>query len=199
MPFRNSVAALLLLVLSAPTAGQEIEPGKEGELATLLAPVSGAHICWRRIYSRDHLAKHPAQTVTDIEFRLAYQTYGPDKDFPEMLHSYMFQLLARRRGETKRLQNVGNCMIRDDGRVFCGIDCDGGGVYLRHRDGNRKLLVGFDEMWGIALTDCGGETEEADEPEAVPLVPGKDDKSFLLDRVDDAECPAFDDWLPPSN
>lgn len=191
MLFRNAIAAFLIAVICTPATGQEIKPGEEGALGLLLAPEQGAHACWRRIYSKDHLARHPAQTVADIEFRLTYQTFGPDGDFPEPLHSYFFQLLAKRRGAEKHLQAIGNCMIRQDGRVFCGVECDGGGVYVRPKEDAGRILVSFDEMWGIALSECGEETEE---PDAVPLEPGMDDKSFLLGRLDDASCPAYEDW-----
>ncbi len=191
MDFKGAFAALALAVLCVPASGQEIKPGEEGALGQLLAPRDDARACWRRSYSKDHLAGHPLQTVADIEFRLAYKTFGPDDDYPEQLHSYLFQLLVQRRGAEKRLQAGGNCWLERDDRVFCGVECDGGGIFVRQRAEAGRILVSFDEMWGIALSECG---EETGEPEAVPLEPGRDDKSFLLARVDDAACPAYADW-----
>lgn len=167
------------------------QAGRGGRARAIAGAKGRARSCWRRTYSKDHLAVHPLQTVADIEFRLAYKTFGPDDDYPEQLHSYLFQLLVQRRGAEKRLQAGGNCWLEQDGRVFCGVECDGGGIFVRQRAEAGRILVSFDEMWGIALSECG---EETGEPEAVPLEPGRDDKSFLLARVDDAACPAYADW-----
>ena len=53
------------------------------------------------------------------------------------------------------------------------------------------MLVGFEGMWGIALSECGADPEEG---YGEPLVPAKDDKEFLLSPVKDAACPHPDDW-----
>lgn len=130
------------------------------------------------------------QLVTDIEFRLAYEVLGPEQGFDEPFHARSFQLLVSRRGDARRLAAAGDCRVSSDGRIFCGVECDGGGVYL-HERAQGKVLVGFEDMWGIAVSECGSEAEEGD---GEPLLPGKDDREFLLSPVKAGACPHPDDW-----
>ena len=185
---RLNAAAALIVMLSAPAAAQDART--ERIFAPFVAAEPGAHACWRRTYTSDHLAAHPDQLVTDMEFRLAYQVYGAEQGFDEPAYGHPFQLLVSRRGDGRRLEAVGECIPQPNGRIFCGVECDGGGLYL-HERAQGKVLVGFEGMWGIALSECGTDPEEG---YGEPLLPGKDDKEFLLSPVKDAACPHPDDW-----
>ncbi|MCB1383269.1 MAG: hypothetical protein KDJ73_10155 [Notoacmeibacter sp.] len=181
--------ALLLLAfcLSSPALAQMPEPSP---LLAAIVPVEPeARACFARVYDAAHLKTHPHQTVTGMEFRLTWHVFEQEGNEP--FGDYMFQMRVDRRGAKKQAHGTGPCMERD-GKAFCGIECDGGGVFLKPRE-DGALLVSFDDMWGIRLSEsCDG--DEEDEDAAVPLKPGRDDRSFRLERLPDGQCPAYEDW-----
>ncbi len=77
--------------------------------------------------------------------------------------------------------------MEQDGKIFCGVECDGGGVFVTRRE-DGSLMVSFDDMWGIRMSDSCGEEE------GVEFKPGKDDKAFRLDPLPVSQCPAYDAW-----
>lgn len=155
------------------------------ELAALLQPEPEARICFGRKYDAKHLAAHPDQKVTEIRYNLTWHVFSEEEGGQG---AYLFLLSAKRRGDRELLHASGPCMVRE-GKVFCGVECDGGGLYAKRRD-DGSLLLSFDDMWGIRMTpDCGEEEEDA-----VSLEPGKDDKSFRLDPLPASACPAYDEW-----
>ncbi len=193
--FRRCAATFALLcgLFPLPEAqAQPVEPGKEGELARFVPPTPGAHACVRRSYDADHLKQHPAQAVAEMEVRIAYYVHEPDPYSPEGQRNYYFEVLARLRDQmkSKPLTAIGECTITDGGReIFCGVDCDGGGVVVRKLDAD-KVLVDLESMGRLRMTLGCGE----DETDTFELSSGEDDKRFLLSRIPDAECPAYDSW-----
>lgn len=178
------LAALCMPPVAA--TGQAIEPGAEGALADFLPPEPGRHICYARTYSADHLKQHPKQTVTEIAFRLAYYRHEPDEFYQQGQRNYYFAMLAKRRGSSRTLTAMGECGPNGD-RIGCGVECDGGGVSVSRRSGDR-ILVSLGENGRIRMS------EGCDEGDAVDLESGEDDREFLLSRVEDAACPAYEDW-----
>lgn len=174
----------LILLLAAPAMAGTVEPGKEGPLAGIVPPSPGAHACFKRVYDEKHLAAHPKQSVREIEFRLAYHRFEADENYPQGQRNYYFDLLVRRKGEAGRASGGGECSPTDSG-IFCGIDCDGGGIFLKQD--RQGILLEFGDMWGIRMgSECGGGGEGAD------LVPGGDDRSFKLTRIE--ACPVYEEW-----
>ena len=187
-PGRRALLGALALAgaLSAPALAQVVAPGEEGELANFLPPRPDTQICYARKYGADHLQAHPAQTVTEIAFRLAYYRHEPDDTYKEGQRNYYFAMLAKRRSDAKALTAFGECRPNGD-RIWCGVECDGGGVGVSRKPGD-KVLVSLGEDGRIRMS------EGCDEEEAVDLEAGADDREFLLGRVEGAACPAYDDW-----
>jgi len=182
--------AIAALAAAAPAQAQPVPPGEEGALAKLLKPVPGTQVCYRRDYDKAHLAKHPDQLVTSMEFRIAYHRFEPEQNYPEGQRNYYFQMLVDRRGETQRLEGSGECSASDGGPIVCSIECDGGGVGVAAAPGG-GLMVDLTTYDYIRMTQgCGGE-----DGDFVLLTGGKDDKLFRLDRLPDAQCPSFDTWF----
>lgn len=182
---RFKLAAFATFTLTAAAFAQAIAPGEEGPLKDILPPEPGTQICFARTYDPAHLAKHPKQKVTDIKFHLAYYRHDPDEGYPEGQRNYYFALLAKRRGESQFATAFGECRIWE-GRITCGVDCDGGGVNIEKAgDG---LGITFGNYWGISLTNECGSGDVA----APALEPGEDDKEFRLTKSDD--CPKYEDW-----
>lgn len=179
----------LLIFLPLSASGQSIAPGREGVLADILPPTPGKRLCFARSYSKDHLEAHPKQTVTDIRFQLAYVRHKSDEAFPEGARYYYFRMTAKLRGSSKTYKTTGECSAHG-AEIFCGVECDGGGVNLRSRPKGR-LLVFFRKSEEIRMTDgCDG----MDDYDAFELKPGVDDREFLLDPTSAASCPAYEKW-----
>lgn len=186
---RPSVCALAFLVAaigSTPAAAQPVAPGEEGELIDLLPPEVGRRVCYARAYSQEHLAQHPKQKVAEIQFRLTYYRHEPDDYSPQGQRNYYFEVLARLRGQTDMMTSTGECTSYE-GAIFCGVECDGGGVNVTRRPPDR-ILVSLAEMGRLRMT------HGCDESDSVDLEAGEDDVEFLLTRTDDASCPPYDDW-----
>lgn len=187
-----SLALAFGLFVAGQAFAQAIEPGKEGELANFIPPQAGARACFGRVYDAAHLKNHPKQQVTEMQFRIAYYIHDPDEFAAKGQRNYYFQILARLRDaqQGKPLTAMGECSVADDGKsIFCGVDCDGGGVIVK-RNGADKVLVDLEALGRLRMTlDCG-----EDEADAFELTPGADDKRFLLSKMPQAECPAYDDW-----
>lgn len=176
-------------LLAAFTASADtVAPGAEGELAHFLPPVVGKRVCFARVYDADHLAKHPKQKVTQIEFRLAYHRFEPDENFPEGQRNYYFEVLAKVRGEKKLLSSMGECSPRGS-TISCSVDCDGGGMVAKRSAKPGKILMSFGNYYGLRMTLGCGEDEEGN---TVMLEPGEDDKEFLLSEK--SACPAYEEW-----
>jgi hypothetical protein len=165
-------------------------PG-DGILESLVEPRDGERACYSRTYDARHLAAHPRQKVTEMQFRLTYYVHEPDEYSPEGQRNYYFELRAKLRGmkQHEPYTAAGDCMPSEDSKaVFCGVDCDGGGVYVTRRD-TQRILVDLEQMGRIRMSlDCG------EDEDAIELTAGEDDKSFLLTRQPDAACPVYEDW-----
>ena len=183
-----STSILLAGFLCAVGASADtVAPGQEGELLKFLPPEPGKHICFARVYDADHLASHPKQKVTEIEFRLAYHRFEPDEYFPAGQRNYYFEVLAKRRGDAKRATAFGECSPAGQS-ISCSIDCDGGGM-VAERAGKHEIVLGFGGYSYLRMSGCGG-----GEGDAADLVPGDDDKEFLLAEKVPGACPAYEDW-----
>ncbi|AMS40280.1 hypothetical protein AA2016_1346 [Aminobacter aminovorans] len=186
------LVALSALLVCAQARTQAIEPGKEGELANFIPPEAGARACFGRIYDEAHLKAHPKQQVTEMQFRIAYYIHEPDAFYPKGQRNYYFEVLARLRGhkQAKPLSAMGECSPSDDGKsIFCGVDCDGGGVMVKRSVGG-KIVVDLEALGRLRMTSDCGEDEEG----GVELLSGADDKRFLLSKQASSECPAYDNW-----
>jgi hypothetical protein len=155
-------------------------------VTSLVPAENGAKACFSRVYDASHLARHKDQKVVEMGFRLAFVVEKNDDG--STYESWRYALDAKRRGDAKAAVATGECG-NEGGRSFCGVECDGGGVYVVPQpDGS--LLVEFGDSRGIRMTAGCGE----DEDDFVMLEPGKDDKAFRLARLPDAQCPAYADW-----
>jgi hypothetical protein len=193
MRFR-CIRALAVALLLAPAfaAAQAVPPGEEEELGRLLPPVPGTRICHRQVYSAEHLAAHPEQTVTAMTLHIAYYRHDPDEFHPEGQRNYYFIMSLRTRDRTEALTASGECGPHD-GKVGCGVDCDGGGFSFSIA-GPDVVRVDFGENGRLRMTEgCGGGYG------AVDFEPGPADREFVLTKTADDQCPAYEDWWPDEN
>lgn len=140
------------------------EPG-EGE----------ALACFRRVYTKAHLATHPDQNVTEMRLFVSK---------PEGNVSQFELVLGVNFRASKALFKVsGGCRRPDDGTgaLSCGIECDGGWVGVRARDANAVLV---DIPYSARLSDEAGDSDAV--PQSVRF--GSDDKIFRLERTALKDC-----------
>ena len=182
--------ALASLCLAAgPLAAQPVEPGEERQIADLLPPVPGARICFARDYDEAHLKAHPDQRVRSMGLRLAYYAHDPDQYDPKGQRNYHFELSTVLREDDRELSAGGDCVPADDGRnIWCGVECDGGGVLIRRAAAKGKILVDLGSTGRIRMS------EGCDDEAGMDLEPGSDDKLFLLSELPAPSCPAHEDW-----
>jgi len=154
-------------------------PALAGELDAFVPPQDGATVCWSRLYDAAHLTQHPEQKVSQMGLALTY--HGPANDLGEY---YQFRLEAQLRDGTRGFA-TGPCEARN-GKMWCGVECDGGGVAVGLRNGGAVLLD---------LTETGyirlAESCDAEEADGFELMAGRDDRTFLLGGASAKECKAM--------
>ncbi|WP_137150069.1 hypothetical protein [Devosia sp. FKR38] len=147
------------------------------ELDAFVAASDGATACWSRQYDAAHLAAHPDQQVAAMSMAVTYwdeTANGPAQ--------YVFRMEADLRDGTHGTA-VGPCR-QEGGDVWCGVECDGGGVLLKSRSGG-DVLIDLEHTGYIAMTTgCGEDTLD----EGFPLESGRDDKQFLLHALPVRQC-----------
>ena len=141
----------------------------------------GMNSCYERVYSQDHLAKHPLQRVTYMRldhFPRFSGPFGADGEpliYPDA-HEIVVYLSIALRGSGDPYGATGFCWPEGKG-MGCGLECDGGQFSLVDRGDGKILLRIRNEIY---FHDC----DEGDEV----LTAEPDDKSFLLHRVPDSLC-----------
>jgi hypothetical protein len=165
---------------AAQSAADKVSPA----LKDLLAPRAGNKICFTRVYDAAHLQQHPKQKVRELALQVSVEHIKEDN-----LFRYNFGLSAKMKGQAKTLQTSGECSPAAGRRIFCGVECDGGGVNIEQA-GPENLMVYLAEdgkPGRIRMAPCG----ESDEENAVELTSGADDKVFRLSKAPASACRAM--------
>lgn len=158
---RKSIAAhLVALAIALPAAVSFVDAGEA--LAQDIAERFADGTCYSRIYSADHLARHPGQKVAHIWFT-ADPTMRPD-DYAVVL-KFAFTLR-----DGRFYQSVAYC--RADG--FCGTEGDGGRIQFTGRGQNLRMSI-------IDYLIVEGD-------DFSPDLMQSDDRVFLLYTAARAEC-----------
>lgn len=176
---------LAVLFVATPAAAQD----DFGTLPKFLEPKEGALACWERTYSAAHLSQHPLQKVERMRMTLEFDEIKPNADFPDGMKTYNFELKAALRGREGTARAVGNCYTGEDDVVFCGVECDGGGVDISFAKNGKDLFVDLQAATQIRMTySCG--VDDGQE-EVIHLTAEPDDKNFLLTALPASQCEPF--------
>ncbi|MBI3505905.1 MAG: hypothetical protein HY059_13775 [Proteobacteria bacterium] len=125
--------------------------------------------CYTRNYNADHMRNYPRQKVTEIKAKLY-------RDADSQMNTLHIQVRFKRK--TGTYSNVFYCSDRN-GKIDCGIDCDGGQVELTRLEGDKLTITntrGF-----VVLGDCGD--PDAREIVSVDNRRGGDDVFWLWRRL----------------
>jgi hypothetical protein len=158
--------------------------------------------CFGRDYDTAHLARNGAQQVTSLylfrDFAVDTNSEYPPDD-PKQLQDVdgddgriNLDAYVRLRGRQGVYSNSFSCSRNNEGRIFCGIDCDGGSFTLR-ADGEG---LGLANQGFVVVGGCGGTDEE--QKNSVNVLPGTADKTFRLTPQPLAACTAMRDARKPA-
>lgn len=163
----SSVATILLLGVSPPYA----QAGTV--LDNLFATDERAKVCFAQQESSTKSELDQPFEIVRLEF--GYGRHPSSTDKSDTYRTYYFNLWAEVRGQD--LTSVGECSEKE-GRIWCGIECDGGGFYVNLQTTGLRLTP--DPMNSIIrlTSSCEANSVEID----LRLV----DRQF--ERVESALC-----------
>jgi hypothetical protein len=168
-------------LLAGAAAAQDVK------LTDILPDTPGARACFTRSYDARHLREHPQQRVAGVTFLMRVVGFDDKGEWvlkPDGKYKYTRTHFAIRfaRREGRRAQSTsGECQNNEKASASCYVECDGGGFGLE-KSGEGLLLRLADD--GIRIDDC----DEKD----VRLKPGRDDRTFRVEKVADAQCRALE-------
>jgi hypothetical protein len=180
----SALAALSLVAVAGARA--EDAPKTDPVAQRLFAGQAGAKqpmACFTRVYDAAHLSSHPRQKVAGMMV-----LFSDNRAAEEGSAALSFKVGFKMRGGAK-FDNGGDCSHAgaeetgaSSAKVFCSIDCDGGGLDVEISADNKSLRVGLD---GISVYPAGA---SPDEDNRTGLPTGSDDKVFRLERASLADC-----------
>ena len=183
-----SASVALAAVVAFPVRSQEVvdKPVDTKTFAQRLfavkTVVKKTYACFVRRYDAAHLKQHPLQKVSAMKVLMTVEKSEEDASL-----LYGFRLGVGFRNRPGAFSSGGNCgdakALPDGGRIkiSCGVDCDGGALYVTLAEGDKSVVVDLDE---IRIWD----DSKPDEEPTHSLRAGADDKSFRLDRANVEEC-----------
>lgn len=194
---RLLLAVLLTLTAIAPVAAESEK--KDSPLPAHLPLRTEA--CFGRVYDAKHLASRPKQQVTAFHLSREFKpdpfsenepaTEEETKGYDGQYGHVNVTAYIRFRDRKGVYANTLNCGKTGDGKVVCGVDCDGGSFNLRPA-GDALLL----ENNGFVVVGGCGASEDERENEAY-VSPATDDKLFRLERKPFAACTAEREAMAP--
>jgi len=139
-----------------------------------------ATACFVRRYDAIHLDRHPKQTVSSMKLLVTAENH------PKEPTSYAYKVGVQFRNKPGDFDGGSACshMIEEGGKteisVSCDVECGGGGLDIAMAKDDKSAIVRLEVI----------EVYDRKHPkrDAVTLQGGTDDKTFRLDRVDNAEC-----------
>jgi hypothetical protein len=142
----------LTLLLSLTTQAQAALPRIQPEL--------NDKACFAREYSASHMRANPLQHVSKMHVLLERKKdrYGADGTFTAV------KVVGEKDGVL--FGNEASCEVKENGRVFCFIECDGGSFSLKHgRRGRVNFEVTKDYYFPLYRKGAGSEEEGRPGPE----------------------------------
>lgn len=147
----------------------------------------GADQCFVRTYTKAHLAKNPAQQVTQIRFVHRPSVYNSDEVVLSQGQGGRVKeqvaLVDVRFRNQRHLKQTVYC-TNESGTRLCGVECDGGRFAYRFKS-NGSMLIDLRKTGGMLLGSLCGE-ESADQSHWFGT--NKDDQLFRLDPADMSAC-----------
>ena len=187
----TTLAAALALTMASGIANAEDTDGMTPEAKAQFdkriftkepAARAKTFACFVRRYDADHLAHHPDQKVTAMKLLVTSEWFEENKSL-----DHHFRLGVNFRNRRATFDSSGSCNhfhpeeAKDETRLGCGVDCDGGGLGIAMSKDDKSVIVRLDRV-------CIWQNNKPDDEAGSELVAGKDDGMFRLDRASLDEC-----------
>ena len=193
----GTFSALALLAAPMPALAQsDLQPGFDKRLLELAPAQDKAESCFLRRYDAAHLKSRPKQKVEAIGLCVNVERLLPEEKGEPVRYVYSFDFATKLKNRADILKTAGECgfshMPPEEQKriasrpIWCGIDCDGGGVSVEARKSGAELLVRLDRI--RVASECGGGDDES---KAFDLEGGADDKVFIIPRTSVENFRAF--------
>jgi hypothetical protein len=198
MKHRSRVLAISLALLTAmPAFAQsDLQPGFDMRLLMLAPAQDKARSCYLRRYAAAHLNSRPQQKVESIGLCVEVERLAPEEKGEPVRYVYSFDFAAKLRGRAAILTTGGECGFshmppeeqkRIAGKpIWCGVDCDGGGVRVEPRKDGAELRVSLERI--RVSSECGGGDDDS---KSFDITGGADDKVFMIPRTSVEDYRAF--------
>lgn len=194
---RVGTIALLAASVATPALAQsDLQPGFDKRLLQLSPAEDEAERCFIRRYDAAHLKGHPRQRVEAIGFCANVERIPPEEKNEPVRYRYNFDFAVKLKGRAKVATTGGECGFsymppEEQKRIsseplWCGVDCDGGGITLEPRKEGVELLMRLERI--RVSSECGGADDESS---SFDLTGGADDKVFLMPRTSVEDYKAF--------
>ena len=198
---RHAIGLAMLMLLAPSCASLAQEPPRTSPLPDHM-PL-GKEACYGRVYDAAHLKKHPKQRVTAFHL---FRDFTPDPNTETPLENHQALIdsdgeggiritaYVRFRDRPGLFFNGMACASASEGgKVRCGIECDGGGFFVKG-DGKSLLL---ENQGFVVIGGCGANEDEAEQAEFVTLEEADEESAdsgaVAIEGEDDEEIEAGDD------
>lgn len=193
---RRRILAVALVLAATPALAQsDLQPGFDKRLLQLAPAEDKAESCFLRRYDAAHLKARPLQKVEAIGLCVNVDRLQPEEKGEPVRYVYNFSFATKLKGRADVLKTAGECGFSHlppgelkrvaSKPIWCGVDCDGGGITLEPRKDGAELLARLSRI--RVESECGG----GDEAKAIDLEGGADDKVFVIPRVSADEFRKF--------
>ena len=190
------LSALALLSGAPALAQSDLQPGFDKRLLLLAPAEDKAQSCFLRRYDAAHLKSRPKQRVESIGMCVEVERIEPEEKGEPVRYRYNFDFAAKVKGQARPAKTGGECGFSymppgEQKRIaakpiWCGVDCDGGGVNIEARKDGAELLVRLERI--RVSSECGGADDESN---SFDITGGADDKVFILPRTSIEDFRAF--------
>ena len=191
-----STTILIAAVSTTPAIAQsDVQPGFDTRLLLLAPAEDKAETCFLRRYDSAHLKSRPKQRVESIGLCVKVDRLQPEEKGEPVRYVYNFDFATKLKGRAEILKTAGECgfshMPPEQQKnvaskpIWCGVDCDGGGISLEPRKEGAELLARLSRI--RVESECGG----GEEDKAIDLEGGADDKVFVIPRTSVDDFRAF--------
>jgi hypothetical protein len=187
---------LLAATVTPAIAESDLQPGFDKRLLLLAPAQDKAERCFLRRYDAAHLKARPKQRVETIGMCVTVQRMEPEEKGEPVRYIYSFDFTTKLKGRAGALNTGGECgfshMPPEEQKrilakpIWCGVDCDGGGISVESRKEGAELLVRLERI--RVASECGGGDDES---KAFDLTGGADDKVFVIPTTTIEDYKAF--------
>ena len=192
----GSLVALASFAAAPAFAQSDLQPGFDKRLLVLAPAQDKARSCYLRRYDAGHLKSRPQQKIEVIGLCVEVERLAPEEKGEPVRYVYNFDFAAKLRARAATLTTAGECGFshmppeeqkRIAGKpIWCGIDCDGGGVRVEPRKDGAELLVRLERI--RVSSECGGGDDDS---KSFDIEGGADDKVFMIPRTSVEDYRAF--------